>query len=138
MFTCAQCNVKFDTVKKLIDHIRTLCLNTSITTTVTCGELNCFRNFSTVSAFRKHLYKNHSSRAIPCTSQLQPVASIIPTARTLNEASISTTIVHPGNEDTANNLSHQVSIFLSTLYANPLIPRSFVQLVIESVHKILA
>lgn len=132
MYTCSQCKLKFNTVNILLTHLRSLCFASKDVTNFNCGEEGCFRHFSCLGSLRKHLNKFHCVRdpnidlydghelisALPSTSQQQSSLQ-----STENPVSI-----HNHQTD----LDHQTALFVSSLYGNPLIPRSNVQVVMDS------
>lgn len=142
---CYYCGDNFSSAKKFLHHFR---LSHSLLshTEYRCGEVQCFRIFSTYDSFRKHiskhfneLYKSNntiSENNLNCTVKLQSQANCLNDIDTIPE----TDFISESNlfkaEDLKKMLSKEIKIFISEMYNNSLIPRNFVQYVIDKVKTI--
>lgn len=142
MLTCNSCKTLFPNVKDLITHIRKHCTHyLENSRCYRCGERECFKQFTSVDAFRRHLKSKH---IVDAPSILEDLGEII----SCNNAAEATpnnflqddvTLDTPSDlekeeipcTDTANKLVQNTTQFIASLYSNPTIPRSTVQTVVD-------
>lgn len=110
-----------------------------------CGEPNCYRNFSNVAAFRKHIYKHFSTSRthVTCCTTSDTVSNVnsydaMPCTSTLVTASYENTPLSPSLDtiDLGQEFSNTITSFISEMYNNSLVPRNFVNFVITQINTI--
>lgn len=147
MLTCFACKAKFSDTRSLCHHLRSMCFLTLNKTVYNCGEEGCFRHFHCIKSLSKHINSCHSSRepfnsdiCNPSTFKDQEALSSASTV-TLHDVSLSATTtnhaISHSVESAKSILNRDMCTFIASLYANPVIPRSTVQVVIEGMQSFL-
>lgn len=134
MPTCFLCKEQFVNIKVLFKHLD-LYHSQSIDSYV-CAEGNCSRSFSLKNSFRKHLSSHNTIE----TSETSPDIIIqLSTSQQLNEDISLNSIIPTSNNvsDPREFLNKSISCFLASLYANPIMPRNAVQLVVDGIDKVI-
>ncbi|CAI6372385.1 unnamed protein product [Macrosiphum euphorbiae] len=146
MVTCFLCNQTFDSIKILFNHFNFFHPEQKFDSYF-CAENNCSRSFSLKNSFRKHLLK-HTYESQPCTApQLNDTYSFIDAITNTNVIT-EVGYTHSNSEfngnckdnltiDPVELLNHSISCFLASLYANPIIPRNAVQVVVDGLEKVI-
>ncbi|CAI6372222.1 unnamed protein product [Macrosiphum euphorbiae] len=101
-----------------------------------CAEGNCLRSFSLKNSFRKHLLNHKTIETIETSSDIIIQPS---TSQQLNEDILLNSIT-PTSDNVSNPtdfLNKSISCFLASLYANPVMPRNAVQLVVDGIDKVI-
>lgn len=147
MLTCFACKAQFSNTRSLCHHLRSLCFAALEKTVFHCGEEGCFRHFHSIKSLSKHINLCHKSESSLSNSDeplnndalvinAQDAVMLPPPTETLQDLSFLAT----ANNETSsaeNILSHDMSLFIASLYANPIIPRSTVQVVVEGIQSFL-
>lgn len=146
MLSCYVCKKQFTAVKELTYHITKLCKNYSLSRLgYRCGEMGCYRSYFSANSFRKHLRLCHSTSKETRIGDLQsisvldtegPSTSMIisqcgPATSSENSQSIN---LHASNDEM---LLNGTSLFVASLYSNPLIPRSTTQAFLNGLQSFL-
>lgn len=165
MVTCFLCFEKFLTVKSLLQHFVTRAHNNHNFSVYHCIDDDCDRSFYLRNTFVKHLKKFHvpcsskneetlclsdpdlailqtnsnSNSVLPNSFQsnqsMSHIESCTKSADSLDQRREETlkSVVPSTSISSSNN--NQLELFLSSLYANPLLPRKTVQDVVEGLDK---
>jgi len=134
MPTCFLCKEQFVNIKVLFKYLD-LYHSQSIDSYV-CAEGNCSRSFFLKNSFRKHLSSHNTIE----TSETSPDIIIQPsTSQQLNEDISLNSIIPISNNvsDPREFLNKSISCFLASLYANPIMPRNAIQLVVDGIDKVI-
>ena len=114
----------------------------------TCKENNCERSFSSLNSFRKHIASVHERSVNPnnCNKNSKQsnkiecqTSSEVPTqlnANNLQEVPSLLETLTTFHDTLSSNHNSSIIQFIANLYNNSLIPRSFVQEVVDSVKNI--
>lgn len=138
---CYNCKKTFLTFFSLITHIRKECKKIDITEVFKCGEDTCYRYFTDVRSFRQHVKLKHLK-----TPYLQPTSSgacVVPEYETATtevateRINIDTDSKPEVLENADSNIHIEVLKFISTLYTNPSVPRSAVQVIVSNLQTLL-
>lgn len=141
---CHSCKRTFPTFSSLITHIRKECEKIDITGIYKCGEDACYRYFTDVKQFRKHVNLKHlnkvNTRYLPSTSNEACVVPMYETETT--EVATEHIYIEADSEpevlDNADSIIHkEVLKFISTLYVNPSVSRSSVQAMVSHLQTLL-
>ncbi|KAL0099008.1 hypothetical protein PUN28_020214 [Cardiocondyla obscurior] len=130
MFICFSCKKKYCNCLQLINHIRKFCPNKHYF----CGQPNCFRQYSTLRSLRKHLQRAHANHI---ESNDYNFSSLEEKGND-NNLIVSLPSSQQNIISTFKFLQTQISFLLSSLYANVLIPRNIVQLIVDELHNIFS
>ncbi|XP_022160294.1 uncharacterized protein LOC111026502 [Myzus persicae] len=111
-----------------------------------CAEDGCLRSFNLKNSFRKHLQKHILDEELhPSTSQTE-LKNNFPSDKIINIDNYSNDF-SPESPDTANKtktinpaeiLNKSIANFIASLYANPIIPRNVIQIVVDGVEQIFS
>lgn len=134
MFTCFICKNTYLSVKILFSHFDLQHSNHNFNC-YQCAEGECSRSFYLKNSYSKHLLTHSADIIQPSTAQFffENNPSVEPTTHT-NMSSYSELCVEV---ETSKMLKQTLSTFLSCLYANPLIPRNTIQIIIDGMEKVL-
>lgn len=131
MLTCYACQMQFRMLKELLYHIRKDCVQYSVQSLgYRCGEVDCYRYFNNLDSFRRHM-SNH------VTEVTGEIVSLPLTDNAKILDNISTNINTPDNLNDNRNLPYESSLFIASLYKNPSVPRSTVQIVVDGLQTFL-
>lgn len=130
MFSCYYCKKASASPNLLINHVRTFSKLTVGFSGFRCGEQGCYRHYISSASFKKHLVRDHQSSLSvlphPNNNPNLPSTSNKETYETANAMESL-----PTQRD-ENSLGHHAASLVSTLYANPIIPRKAVQVLVEN------
>lgn len=136
MLTCFLCYKTFNDDRELFKHF--MFHGTHNFSTYHCVEHGCNRSFHLKNTYRKHILRFHVSVAASSPSTLDNLGSgqiNEPTVLALPSTSNSNNFALPS---TSNSNDYTLPNFISSLYANPLIPNNAVQDVVEGISKYLS
>lgn len=149
MYSCYGCSEKFNS-SNLIKHLRLDCsLLPKGSREFRCGENKCYRYFSTAVTLRRHLLKSHTphlkKKTVNIEKNNRKIFSPVETCINLDAentidvvASTSSNAEYTTHDQPKiENFEHNISSLISSLYANPLLPRSTVQFIIQEFQKFL-
>jgi hypothetical protein len=137
---CFLCEKDFNNIKSLFKHFDIQHFNHEFNF-YQCNETKCTRSFYLKNSFRKHLTK-HSIDDLIQPSTVQPLFKI-PSISTSESKLIFDSI--PDSAEELNNkqfiepseiLNKTISNFLSILYANSIISRNIVQIVVDGMETV--
>lgn len=139
MFICFSCKENFSDCLKLINHIRKFCPSDQ---SYYCGQPNCLRQYSSLRSLRNHLQGAHKKNG----SREQSTLPIKSSDNNFSdeERSADSNLYLPSSSSqgkvipAVGFLQTQIPLLLSSLYANLLIPRNVVQLIVDELHNILS
>lgn len=140
---CYYCGDNFSSAKKFFYHFQ-LAHTSVLHKEYRCGQVACFRILSTYDSFRRHINKHfneftENNDTIPKNNQnLEPQLqdncsndiNTFPETVSVPEVKLSNV------DDFEKFLSNEIRIFISEMYSNSLIPRNFVQYVIDKIKTI--
>ncbi|CAI6350155.1 unnamed protein product [Macrosiphum euphorbiae] len=138
---CFLCEKDFDNIKSLFKHFDIQHFNHEFNF-YQCNEAKCTRSFYLKNSFRKHLAK-HSIDDFIQPSTIQPLVSSISTS----ESTLKYFDSVPNSAEKLNNkqfiepseiLNKTISNFLSILYANSIISRNVVQIVVDGMETVFS
>lgn len=150
---CFLCSKEFKIIKAIILHFKVShCL--TVRDIIQCKQRFCRRKFESFCGFKQHLIRKHRILMNEYKSVLSPDKNFKPQKCNkcqfdINIPSIFDSIpnfnivetIKCDNytvENIADSIEHQCSSFCAKLYANPVIPRSQVQFLIENVTELLS
>ncbi|XP_031359486.1 uncharacterized protein LOC116183029 [Photinus pyralis] len=150
MLTCHSCKKRFPLVKDLLLHIRKNCFtHFRKWLAYKCGESGCFRQFTSLDAFRRHLKSKHENVTADINVEINsnhrstPQPGPSSAGDNVNYDNVNDGVLEPlrfnivayehsmRNVDLSEQLLAITSQFLASLYSNPAIPRSTVQVVVN-------
>lgn len=129
--TCFGCKLKFLTIPGLTLHIRScsICRQLNV---FKCGEVDCFRQYSSLNSLSRHYYLAHNFTKSILNKPTSPVCDYFPSDTTqtveVNQTHCSTSAY----EEVRQFLSHDIALFISNLYNNKRVPRAVTQTVVSS------
>lgn len=146
--TCFLCSKEFGAIKTVILHFKVShCL--TVGDVIQCKQdKSCRRKFDSFRSFKQHLIRKHRILK-QCTSAFSPDMKVqkcneyesdtFSTSDSIPNSNIAETMIYNcTTEDIIESIEHQCASFCAKLYANPLIPRSQVQFVLENVTELLS
>ncbi|KAF0713678.1 SAM domain-containing protein, partial [Aphis craccivora] len=143
-------NAKYPSESELI------CINTLFThfnfqhsyntfDTFYCAEQGCLRSFNLKNSFRKHLQKHILDEKPHTSTPLTELRNNFPSDRIINidnnycnDISSESQVTANKIIDSAEILNKSIANFIASLYANPIIPRNVIQIVIDGVGQIFS
>lgn len=149
--TCFVCSKEFEAIQTIMLHFKVShCL--TVGDVIQCKQDKlCRRKFDTFSSFKQHLIRKHQICTVKkCMSVFSPdvnlqecneyQSDICSTSDSIPNSSIveTTTYDNYTTEDIIQSIEHQCASFCAKLYANPVVPRSQVQFVLENVTELLS
>lgn len=153
MLCCYYCSKNFSSSNSFLYHFK-ICHTP--TREYRCGQNNCYRIFSSLISFRKHVHEHfnkvnnaeqlHGSCS-SSTSSVPGPAKILPSdTRDIEEEgdedtlkSLEETLIHSPlaiNTDYCDQLVSNINNFVAEMYNNSLVPRQFFQFVISQINSI--
>lgn len=137
---CFLCKKEVDSIKSLFKHFDLQHLNHEFHF-FQCNEEDCSRSFYLKKSFRKHLSK-HTNPILPSISeQCHETNFNLDSTPILNPI---TNFVSPGEInrrqfiEPSKTLNQILCTFLSCLYANPILPRNAVQIVVDGMETVFS
>ncbi|CAH2091397.1 unnamed protein product [Euphydryas editha] len=131
MPTCFLCNKSTEDVKTLFKHFNSLHFAHNFTI-YHCMDDGCGRSFHLRNTFRKHLKKQHVFLESNVNSNVCTNSNVYDDIDVAHSPSPEPVVQSVSPENTTlEKESYSLPIFLSSLYANPLLPRNAVQSVVE-------
>lgn len=146
---CCQCFVKFTDVKSLMVHLK-LVHDKTENSEYKCAETHCYRNFSSLNSFKKHLKVHTAVKVTTVTSHIS--ARNIPNvasssdyndlcedlSETEPKPSIANSEIDRNSEEFFEQTVRENALFfVSQLYADLSFSRKDVQMIIDSVTHLL-
>ncbi|XP_026688324.1 uncharacterized protein LOC113472738 [Diaphorina citri] len=154
VYICYYCSCTRTTVRELIVHYTKYCQqsNYNFDKVFYCGENSCHASYTNNNAFRKHLYREHTSKSLLtnptdlnlCSSKTNVVCDPSPPANILNDSSNvgSLSILNKSSNEGIQNsvkdsLSKEISSLMLDLYSNANLPRSCTQTCFKGLKNII-
>ncbi|XP_024884336.1 uncharacterized protein LOC112462665, partial [Temnothorax curvispinosus] len=142
---CTECGLLVLSVQALQIH-NTIVHNLSNSAVFRCKENDCFRDFTTWNAFKKHLLFAHScflktpSQERHCRdrSKEPEIGNADYDEPIIDDSAIATHKFWESPSDSMQEQLHDIVLsFCTKLYATPDLPRSYVQLMVESTKELI-
>lgn len=133
MPVCCGCQKEWLTAGGLIKHLRAGCwhLRGVVDSRFKCGEEGCFREYFCANSFYKHLVREHKMDITRPSSDETLTSDTLIEQASSSESSVPVNESSQSNEYNNQDLSFDCLVqLISSLYANPLIPRNCIQLLI--------
>lgn len=137
MPSCFKCNRKIDTISGLNVHFKT-CHVADVFDSYECKEVGCFSTFQNWAQFRRHFNRLHSVSTLfrADKATLEPCDSPLENFSPVDDAEGSSENDAPRTQKAATDLKDDLHLFLfefvGSLYADPKLPRSHVQVIVDA------
>lgn len=137
MYKCSECKKSFLEVKFLIKHIKKKCENNpSHLLHFSCAQEKCLRHFDGEKSFRAHLKMEHKQKETQIRSSLNVETPGNLSFHIEDLYSQDTDSDHLSSTNSGlelrDDIESKLVLIISSLYANPRVPRNVVQIFIES------
>uniref|UniRef100_A0A1Y1N501 C2H2-type domain-containing protein n=1 Tax=Photinus pyralis TaxID=7054 RepID=A0A1Y1N501_PHOPY len=142
-FVCFQCKKTCSSPENLLNHLKII---HSLLNNFKCVQANCGREFCSLASFRKHINNTHFHPITNETRGAIPLQLLnLPQSSGTNPDSQSEAPVAHCNDDdkfnsdtlSDNPLINEIVALIGRLYSMSSLPRSIVQLVVESVTELM-
>lgn len=137
---CFHCKKYFATPKSFFYHYKL----DHKTKDFRCGKKNCFRLFSTLKSFRKHilLHFENSGNLSFVNNRSKPIEGTPSTSSATNSCQEDkyekeeNPLPSLNNRDVPNDFSTKLKVFVAKMYDNSLVPRSFINFVLNQIDEL--
>ncbi|KAL1448461.1 hypothetical protein WDU94_000542 [Cyamophila willieti] len=132
---CYGCKRHWDKAGDLVAHIRSKCRFLSNDGRFKCGEEGCFREYFCGNSLYKHLVREHCKKQneISTVSEHSCPSETISLNTSSENAESSSLIESSTVRDNQKGAFESLTVLISSLYANPLIPRNSIQSIITDI-----